>query len=839
MSAFEMRSGLQLLRMVPRMLARDWRAGELRMIASALVIAVGAFTTVAFFADRVGRALASEAGQLLGADLVVVSGVPLDPSVENVAREEGLRRVQAVRFPSMARSGERNVLAEVRSVSAGYPLRGRLLIRQTDTGPGAVADSIPEPGTVWVDERLMRRLELRVGSMLELGERRLAVAAIITEEPEASVGFINMGPRLMFNLADLPSTELIQTGSRVSYRLFVAGEENALAEFRARTMKILVAGQRIEDIRDARPEIKSALEKAERFLGLSALLTVILAGVAVALAARRYVQRHLDACAMMRCLGASQRYILILHALQLAAIGVAASLAGCGLGYLGQFGLAALLGSLVPVKIPVAGWLPVAQGLATGLVLLMGFALPPLIALKKVPALRVLRRNLGTPDSMAGLGYGLGLAAVAGLVFWQARDAGMGTLVLAGVCVMLAIAALFTLGVLYALGRIISATGASWRFGLANLRRNRMGTVFQVAAFAVGMMALILLTLVRSDLLQSWKTSLPPQAPNRFLVNIQPDQLAELRQFFSAHELALPPTYPMIRGRLVEINGTTVSSKDFVDDRARRLLDREFNLSWAEKLPSDNAMVKGQWFDTSQHGQPLVSIEDGVAATLGLNPGDTLGFMIAGKALSVRIASLRKVHWDSFRVNFYVLTPPGVLETHPASYITSLYLPASRAPVMDELVRQFPNLLVIDVAAILSQVQTMMDQVARAIEFVFVFSLAAGLLVLWSAIAATHQERVHDAAVMRTLGATRGQMRAVQAAEFALLGAVAGLLAAVGASVLGYVLAEEVLKVPFTVNPWVWIAGPVGGALCVMLAGLLGTARVLKTPPMQTLRAAG
>jgi putative ABC transport system permease protein len=827
-----------LVRMALRMLARDWRAGELRMIATALVIAVGAFTTVAFFADRVGRALASEAGQLLGADLVVVSNVPLDPTMADGAAREGLRVANAVRFPSMARSGERSVLAEVRAVAGGYPLRGRLLIRRVDSGTDAVAAGIPEPGTVWVDERLIRRLELKIGSPLEVGERRLSVAAIITEEPEASVGFINMGPRLMFNLHDLPSTALIQTGSRVSYRLFVAGEENALAAFRAKVAKSIGVGQRIEDIRDARPEIKSALERAERFLGLSSLLTVILAGVAVALAARRYLQRHFDACAMMRCLGASQRYILILHALQLAAIGLAASLAGCALGYVCQFGLATLLGSLVPVKIPGAGWMPVAQGVAAGFVLLNGFALPPLFSLKKVPALRVLRRDMGAPDSVGWSAYVLGLAAVAGLVFWQARDSTMGLIVLGGVCAVLGIAALFTLGALRGLRRITCATGAGWRFGLANLGRNRLGTVFQVAAFGLGMMALILLTLVRSDLLHSWKKSLPPQAPNRFLVNIQPAQLADLQQFFAANGLPFPQPYPMIRGRLVQMNGKSVSSKDFVDDRARRLLDREFNLSWASTLPSDNLVVKGKWFDASQEGQPLVSMEEEAAKTLGLGPGDALTFMIAGKSLSVRVASLRKVQWDSFRVNFYVLAPPGVLEEHPASYITSLYLPASRSPVMDELVRQFPNLLVIDVAAILSQVQTMMDQVARAIEFVFVFSLVAGLLVLWSAIAATHQERVYDAAVMRTLGATRGQLRAVQAAEFALLGAMAGLLAALGASALGYVLAEEVLKVPFTINPWVWVAGLVVGALGITLAGLLGTAKVLKTAPMEIFRGA-
>ncbi len=837
MSAVDHLSAGAVLRLAARMLARDWRAGEQRVLAVALIVAVASLTTVAFFADRVGRTLTSEANQLLGADLVVVSDVPIAESFRIEARRLGLAVTDAVRFPSMTQTNDRALLTEVKAVSAGYPLRGKLRIRESVAGPDFEPARIPAPGSVWVDDRLLRRLDMSIGDRVTLGEREFTVAAMVSEEPESSAGFLNLGPRLMFNMDDLASTSLVQAGSRVSYRLFVAGDMQGVSTFRERAASTIRLGQRVEDIREARPEINSALSRAERFLGLSALLTVILAGVAVALAARRYLQRHLDACAIMRCLGASQTLILSLHVLQFAIIGLIASAIGCTIGFLCQDLLAALLAPIVSASLPAPGWLPVLQGLIAGFVLLLGFALPPLIALKKVPTLRVLRRDLGTPDSFGLSAYLLGGAAMSALILWQAQDLKLGMYVLGGVLGTMIASVVLTLLVLRLLSSFSRGAGLNWRFGLANLRRRTMGTVIQVIALGLGMMALILLTLVRSDLLESWQKSLPPDAPNRFLVNIQPDQVGEIADYFAGRQLQPPVLFPMIRGRLVEVNGKPVSSKDYVEDRARRLVDREFNLSWADKMQPDNVIVAGHWFDASDAGKPLLSVEEGIAETLGLKLGDDLTYDIGGSRLTARINSLRTVDWDSFRVNFFVIAPPGVLERFPGSFVTSLHLPVSQSALMDQIVKRFPNLLVIDVAAILAQVQRMMDQVVRAIEFVFLFSLAAGLLVLFAAVSSTHGERVFDAAVMRTLGAASAQLRAVQAAEFLLIGALAGLLAAVGASAVGFVLAKQVLNVPYSVNGWVWLVGLFAGGVGVAIAGLLGTAKVLRTPPMQVFRA--
>ncbi|MEO8137303.1 MAG: ABC transporter permease, partial [Betaproteobacteria bacterium] len=617
-----------LWKLAMRMLARDWRAGEQRLLALSLVIAVASVTTVAFFADRVARSLVSEAGQLLGADLVVVSDKPIDARLAQEVKRLGLASTSAVRFPSMAQAGTNTLLVEVKAIERGYPLRGRLLIRHAAAGPDFRPRDPPATGEVWGDDRLLRRMGLQIGDRIGLGEREFKVAAVLSEEPESSAGFFNLGPRLMMNAGDLESTGLIQTGSRVSYRLFVAGAATPVASFRDFATQAIGPGQKVEDVRDARPEIKSALERAERFLGLAALMTVLLAGVAVALAARRYLQRHLDACAIMRCLGASQNTILAIHVLQFAAIGLLAGLAGCALGFACQYVLAAVLAPVVSVTLPAPGLRPAMQGMAAGLVMLLGFALPPLVALKKVPALRVLRRDLGAPDSVGVSAYVLAAVAIAALVLWQAGELKLGLYVLGGIAGTALACGLLTSMAIRLLGVAGRGRGLNWRFGIANLRRHRAGSIVQVMALALGLMALILLSLVRANLLADWRKSVPADAPNRFLVNIQPAESHEIERFFADRGVADPRLFPMVRGRLLAINGKPVSSRDYTDDRARRLVDREFNLSWAQTLQPGNTMVEGRWFDSADAGKPVMSMEEGIAKALNMKTGDSLTYRV-------------------------------------------------------------------------------------------------------------------------------------------------------------------------------------------------------------------
>lgn len=826
---------LREIRLALRLLTRDQRAGELLLIVLALIIAVASVTTVGFFADRVHLALGRQANLLLGADLVVVADRPLSAEFENEALARDLAVTRMLRFPSMLLRGEKSVLASVKVVAPGYPLRGEVRIAERPFGADHRAGGIPAPGTVWVDERLFTQLTLALGDTVNLGAAQLRVRAILTHEPDSAIGFLNSAPRVYLNESDLPATGLVQPGSRIRYRLQLAGPDAKIDAYREWALARLRPGQRIEGIRDARPEVKSALDRAEKFLSLAALLSVILAAVAIALAARRFLQRHLDGCAMMRCFGASAALVMRLYLIHFVLLGALASVVGCAIGMLAQLALSYWLSHLASVPLPAPGWLPGVHGIATGLALLLGFALPPLAALRQVPTLRVLRRELGTPGGAGTAGYGLGFAVIAALIFWKAHDLTLGGLVLGGFVAAMLGTGLITWLLITVLARARNG-GIAWRFGIANLRRHTFGSIVQVVALGMGIMALLTLTLIRGDLLKAWQTSLPPHAPNRFIVSIQPDQLKPLAEFFAAHGIARPPVFPMVRARLVQINGRGVSSADYADDRARRLIDREFNLSWAKAMQADNEIVSGRWWGTDAARTDQFSMEKGIAETLGVRVGDVLTFDVAGQPVAGAVTSLRKVDWDSFNVNFFVVAPPGLLDQYPASYVTSFYLPPQRVDVLNALVQAFPNLLLIDVARIMAQVQRMMDQVARAVQFVFMFTLLAGLVVLYAAIAGTQDERLYQATIMRTLGASRSQITRASLAEFAVIGALAGLIAAAGANALGIVLALKVLNLDYGFNAAVWFAGIVCGATGIAAAGYFGTRRVLDTAPLTVLQ---
>jgi putative ABC transport system permease protein len=817
-----------------RLLARDWRAGELTLVAVAVVVAVASVTTVGFFADRVHQALSRQANQLLGADLVISGDRPLDAAFTAAADQRGLQVARMLRFPSMTTGKEQSVLAEVKVVTAGYPLRGELRIAEVQNGADRRATEIPKPGTVWVDERLITRLQLQVGDAIEIGMSRLPIAQIITQEPDSAIGFINAGPRIMINDADIDATGLVQVGSRIRYRILVAGAPAGIADYRSWVTPKLAPGQRVESIEDARPEIRSALERSEKFLSLAALLSVVLAAVAIALAARRFLQRHLDACAIMRCHGASQSRLVRLYLLQFIVLGAVASLAGCFAGFVAQHALALWLGSLVTVELPGAGWMPALHGFVTGLALLLGFALPPVIALAKVPTLRVLRRDIGAPSGMGLLGYALGAVVIAGLIIWKAGDLRLGSMVFGGFAGAMLVAGLLAWGVIALVSRLGGA-GVSWRFGIANLRRRPLASVLQVVALGIGVMALLTLTIIRSELLDLWQRSLPPDAPNRFIVNVQPEQIPALKKFFEGRGMAMPELHPMVRARLIGINERSVAPADYSDDRARRLVDREFNLSWATQMQKDNRLIAGNWWGNKPRSDQF-SMEDGIAKALGVGIGDKLTFDAAGSAFTAEITSLRKVDWDSFNVNFFVVSPPGLLEKYPASYVTSFYLPPGNVELLNALVKQFPNFLLIDVAQVLGQVQTMITQVSRAVQFVFLFTLLAGLVVLYAAIASTQDERLYQATIMRTLGASRSQLARANLAEFAVIGALAGLIAVAGANALGYVLAQRVINVGYEFSYALWGIGIIGTVLGVMIAGHLGTRHVLRIAPLRVLR---
>jgi putative ABC transport system permease protein len=807
---------MKSVRFSMRNLKREWRSGELRALALAIIVAVTAVSSVGFFANRIQRGLEMQAGELLGADLVVASSNPIPDAWLAEAERQGLRTAQTLTFPSVVLAGDRTQLAAIKAVSRNYPLRGKLKVSNGPYAPGEVTEQLPAAGQVWLDSRLMSVLAIPIGGSVQVGSASFTAARVLTYEPDRGGDFFAIAPRLLMRLGDVPRTQLLQPGSRVKYRLLVAGQPGTLEKFRAWIKPRLTRGEELLGVDDARPELRTALDRGRRFLGLASLVSVLLAGVAVAISARRYADKHLDSSAIMRCLGAEQGFISRLYILQITWLGIGAGAVGCALGYGAQSGLAMILAGILGVALPSPSWLPALVGMLTGLVTLFGFALPPLMRLKRVPPVRVLRRDIGAMPPRLVTVYGSALAAIGALILWQAGELRLAIIFLLGILGTVLILGTCAWLLIRAVSGLRHRVGVAWRFGLANIARRASTSTVHVLGFGLGIMALLLLTLIRNDLLEDWRATLPPEAPNQFAINIQTDQLQPLRSFFQRQGLDKPVLYPMVRGRLIAVNNQPVGPERYENPRAKRLVTREFNLSWAGEPQSDNHVVAGHWWSATDANKHQLSVEQGIAETLGIRLGDRLTYRVAGEDIQATVTSLRSVAWDTFRPNFFVLSPPGLLDSYPATWISSFYLPGTNKDFLSELVREFPNVTVIDVEAVMSQVRTIMDRVALAVEYVFVFTLLAGLVVLYAAI--------------------RRQLLLGIIGEFLSLGLLAGLLGALGATTAGYFIAEHVLDLSFQIRPYWWLLGTLGGGLGIGLAGLLGTRSVLRQPPMQTLR---
>lgn len=835
---------MNLLRLSFSLLLRDWRAGEWRVLLLALVLAVGSLATVGLFADRVRQALQQQAQSLIGADLRITSTRPMVPAYRDLAQVQGLRVVESRTFPSMVAHREQMLLSEIQAVGEGYPLRGKLEVEGGERSGSTIVPSplaplllgegkIPARGTVWVDARLLRRLDIKVGDEVVVGRLHFKVAAWIVKDVDQAVGFASLAPRVLMNDADLAATGLLQEGSRITYRLMIAGEAGQVQALRTELQGKISANEKMEDVRDARPEIRTALERAEHFLGLAALTAAILAGAAMALASRRFVSRHLDACAVMRCLGAQQTQLLWLFFYQFLLIGLAAVLIGGALGYVTQAALVENLAAMRNANLPLPSVIPLFKAATSGYALLLGFAFLPLLQLRKVSPLRVLRRELGMPEASAWLIYGLALSVLIGLFLWHAGSLKLGLVVLGGL-----LAGLFVFGGLawlglHGLARIAPLFKTHWRQAFNNLYRHGPSAAVQVVALSLGGMALLVLTLVRAELLASWQDKLPVDAPNRFVVNIQPDQVAAVQNFFRQRSWLVPALQPMVRGRLVAINGLVMNGDRYSDPRAKALVEREFNLSYMRQMPVWNEVVAGHWWSENARGE--LSVEEGIAKTLNIHLGDQLTYDVAGTSFTARVSNLRKLQWDSMKVNFFVIATPELLENFPLSYLSSFYLPPESVAAGDELVREFPNLLLIDTAEVIAQVRHIMDQIAQVVSAVFMFTLLSGLVVLYAALLATQDERRLEAAILRTLGAEGRYLRRLHLCEFAVLGGMSGLFAAAGATLLGWALARFVLEISYRFSFSVWVVGVLGGAVVVMAAGWFAMRHITRQPPLRIL----
>ena len=822
-----------------RMTLRDWRSGEVRLLVVALAVAVAALSSVAFFVDRAQRALERDAAMFIGGDLALDSDRPIDPSIGTQAGELGLQLAQTVTFPSMAVSGlhpERNVLAALKAVSSAYPLRGTIKLRGAQ-GEIAAAGG-PEAGTAWVDPQLLDSLDLAAGQSIRLGESTFRVSGVIASEPDRGAQFMSFAPRVMIRLDELAATELVQPASRVMYHLLVAGGPQSVERFSSSLRPRLQRGQRLQSLQDGRPDLHAALERARQFLTLVALLAALLAAVAVATAARRFSQRRIDSCAVLRCLGLRPRDLVGLFALQFAWVGCIGCVAGVLAGSALHLVIVRALTGLLPTQLPAASIVPALQAFACGWALLAGFALAPVMRLRGVPPLRVLRRDLAAwPDEPAALVYAIAAATFAGLLLWLSRDLRLAAVTaggFAGAGLAFAAGAWAWLGGLRALRRAAAGrvpAGAS--LAVAALVRRPSATIVQVVALSFGLTALLVMAMVRTDLLRQWRAQIPADAPNRFIINIQPDQVQAVAARLKEQGVADAQLFPMVRGRLVAINSNPVDPGRYRAERARGLIEREFNLSYAVEAPAYNRILQGRWFGRDA---PELSIERGIAETLGVHVGDQLSFDVAGEIVRATATSVRELSWDSMKVNFFIIMAPALLQNRPQTFITSIRVAPERADPTSRLVREFRNLTVIDTGIVLAQIRSVLDQVSRAVQFVFLFALAAGVLVLYAALSATQDERGHEAALARALGAARRQLWQAQLFELSALGAMAGLLAGLGASAIGWLLAHQVLHFEYRLAPWPFVGGIVLGAVSAVAGGSLALRRVIATPPWVVLR---
>jgi putative ABC transport system permease protein len=827
---------MNALALAIRTLMREWRSGELGVLVLAIIVAVAALTGVGFLVDRIGIAVDNQAGEVLAADLRLESGQPMDDKAIDEARKRNLSVARITGLFSVVFNGDFNQLTSLRAVSAGYPLRGKVMLSNEPFGAPELATDVPARGEVWPDSRLAAALGATVGTMVNIGASNFRVSRILISRPDQGATFLELAPSLIMNADDLPATQLVQPGSRLRHAQLFAGPRSDIATFKEWLETHKKPNEEIEDVEDSAPQIKSAIDRSARFLSIASLVAVLLCSIAVAMAARRYVQRHLDSVALLKTLGATRGFTLSVSLTQLVLIGICAAIVGSLIGFGAQAWLVKILSGWLRGDLPPPGLAPLGVGFLTAIAVLGGFALPPLLQLSRTPALRVLRRDVGPPAPLVVLAFGPAVVAVSFLIWWVTRDLKIFLAFVLGLSGFLLVVAAFGWLLVKLTTRLRHGVGVSWRYGIANLGRRRTESVVQLTAFALGLMMLLLLTVVRNDLMNDWRRSLPPDTPNFFFVNIPSDQSEQFAQFLTERGAQDVRVRPMVRARMTHINGKPVADIKFATPRGRNFADRDQNITWSADLNRDNEITAGKWFTPEDTGRPLVSVSTEYQEELGLKIGDTLQFDIAGETQAARVSSVRKVKWDSFQPNFFLIFAPGLLDGTQGTYMTAVHMDARNPRTIADLVRNFPSVSVFNVDDLLGQVRSIINKALAAVQSVFAFTLCAGLVVLIAAVQASREERRFESAMLRTLGAHRRTVLKGLLAEFATLGVLSGLLASIGASIAGVYVANRVLQIPYTPDPWVWIYGIIGGGLLVCLAGWLATRSVVNQPPVLTLR---
>lgn len=827
-------SFFSLLTLALRQSWREARSSELYTLFFALLIAVASSSTIAGFAERLHLAMQDRAGEFLGADLVISGSLPATAEQLQPGLLLGLQTAQTLEFATMLASSEGMQLSGIKAVQSPYPLRGQLG-SSTQLHGGEVLGGIPAPGEVWLDAQLFSMLGIQPGELVEIGSAELRASRVLTHEPDRSAGMGAFNPRAMMNLQDLHATGAIQPGSRVRYRQLWSGNADDLHDYQQQVEPLLAAQQRIETLEDGNQQVHTALQRARQYLGLASLAAILLASVSIALSASNFSSKRHDQAALLRCFGLSRRQTLAFFLMQLLLIGLLASLLGLLLGWLAQQVLFTLLAGLLPASIPAAGRQPALTAFLTGLVSLLGFALPPLIGLGRIPPLRVLRRDLQPVPASAWLVYGLALGALS-LIMWRlSLDILLTLALLVGGLLFSAILGALVFFLLKRLAGLLAGRNLAWRLGLGQLLQQPLLAISQILAFALILLAMALVVLLRSELLDNWQQQLPDEAANHFAFNILPHEKDSFATQLAQISPNIASFYPMTPGRLTHINKEPVMQRLPEGSRAIQTMQRDLNLTWSAQLPENNRITAGRWWGTDGTSQLEISVEHELAERLSLSLGDQVSFNIAGQQVAARVTSLRSVDWGSMQPNFFVIFSPGFLQQVPYTWITSFYLPSGQEAALRQLNRQHPSVSLLRVEAILAQLRGIMQQVSLAVEFVLLFVLAAGIAVLLAGVQSTLASRIHLAALLRALGTRTGLLRQISLYEFSTLGLSSGLLAWLGCELCSLLLYQLVFDLPWRPHAWLLLL-PLLGTVLINLAGLAGTRRASRSSPTTILR---
>lgn len=832
-------STITLIKLSLRLLLREWRAGSLNVMAVALLIAITSHTTIGFFTERLGSAMEAKATHLLGGDLILKSANPVSNTLLSMENSDRFSATHAktVEFSTVAIAGEELKLTSVKAVSNNYPIKGFMRTALKPFAADTVTTESPKSGKLWVEHRVLSALNIEIGDKIDIGDAELEVSKILTFEPDRGGAFYAFAPRIMMNLDDLPSTGIVQPGSRVDYRYLFVGDINTINEYKKWLKPKLTPSQQLLGVHGERPAVSSSLIRAESYMNLAGLVAILLAAVAIAMSARLYAESHYDTSALIRCLGGQQNDVFFLFIIQLAVLAFVSGVIGSGIGWCAQSVIAHLIQDMLPETFPAASLRPVWSGVGLSFIVLFGFSLPTLIRLRQVSPLRVLRQNLDPTPLSGRLIYASTFIFVSLLIFAYTQDIKLTIAALLGGITIGSVGYILVSILFRTLNKISKRLPLSIKAGIRNLIRRKAETRWQTLAFGTTLMAMALVVMIRTDLLDAWQSQLPEDIPNHFVMNVLPSEVSNFNTFLTSNNIPANTLYPVSRGRLTHVNNTPVKKAVTKEEQNNEALNRELNLTEASQVQQGNKIIEGAWWDKSQAGTvPRVSIEAKLAKKLDVELHDELTFYIGTRTLNAKVTSIRTVKWDSFKPNFYMIFEPGGLNNFPTTHLTSFYLPVEKRAILNQLLRQFPAITLLEVDALLQQIKSILTQVTMAVEIVLLFVLFAGFAVTFAALQATMKQRLQEGALMRTLGANRRQIRLNQWVEYAMMGALSGLMASTGTEMMLWATYTYIFNLEYQFSIYLFALLAVTGALVIGLFGVFSSRKILKESPMSILR---